>query len=481
VSESQLAERFDEVCRDRASAVAVHDLSERATVTFTDLFEQYRNIRRALEHAGLGQGTLLASLVGNRAVFFPLVVACFDAGVTLLPLGETTTSEAVALVERSGAAAVVTDRTLPLAPLATAALPGSVTLLSLKPAGATLAQSHAAILKLTSGSTELPRVAVATEAHLVNDGRHIIEGMGIDRADINLACIPLSHSYALGNIVAPLVWQGTAVALRQSFAPAQFIPDVEASGATVFPGVPFMFERLATLPLGSVPKNLRLLISAGAPIGLATVEWFSAHLARKIHSFYGSSETGGISYDASETVDDRVHVGTALPETTVSLRASEDGEPGRVFVTGNAVTAGYAGDNPTSTAFVDGGFLLTDQGHFDPKGRLVLTGRVSTLVNVAGRKVDPAEIERVLRAFPEIRDARVLGTACDHRGEQLAAIIVAREPGLTAANLRQRCAALLSAYKIPRRFVFLNELPVNARGKVDRRTLEALVAAEADA
>jgi long-chain acyl-CoA synthetase len=476
VSKSHLAERFERVCRERTSVVAVRDLTGGTACTFGDLHEQYRTLRRTLLDVGVGRESLVVSLIGNRAIFFPMVAACLDVGATLLPLGETTASEALALIEQSGASAVVADRALPFVPARTVPLSAGIHLLGLETRAASLAEGEPSLLKLTSGSTELPRVAVAHEAHLVNDGRHVIDAMAISREDVNVGCIPLSHSYALGNIVVPLLWQGTSVALRQSFAPAQFLADAEATGATIFPGVPFMFERLAALPIESLPPTLRLLISAGAPIALSTLQWFSERLSRKIHSFYGSSETGGIAYDDTEAVGDRVHVGSPMPETTITIRGSGGNSgDGRIFVTGNAVTSGYAGAEPPDRAFVDDGFLSTDLGHLDGAGHLVLTGRVSSIVNVAGRKVDPGEVERVLRGFPEIHDARVLGTACDHRGQQLAAVVVRREPGLTAAGIRSRCATLLSAYKIPRRFVFLEEFPLTSRGKIDRRALEELV------
>ena len=186
------------------------------------------------------------------------------------------------------------------------------------------------MLKLTSGSTDLPKAAIATEQQLINDGRHVAEAMGIGPADVNLACIPLSHSYGIGNIVMPLIWQGTAVALRQSFNPAQFVQDATLSGATVFPGVPFMFERMqASADIDRLPSALRLLITAGARIDLGTVRWFRERLDRKIHSFYGSSETGGIAYDDSDEAPELLHVGRPLPETTVELWPHERASAGR--------------------------------------------------------------------------------------------------------------------------------------------------------
>jgi acyl-CoA synthetase (AMP-forming)/AMP-acid ligase II len=314
--------------------------------------------------------------------------------------------------------------------------------------------------------------------HLVNDGRHVIEAMGIEPADINFTCIPLSHSYAIGNVVMPLLWQGTGVALQPSFNPAQFVRSVVDSGATVFPGVPFMFERIKSLePVERLPASLRLLITAGARIDVATVMWFHQHFNRKVHSFYGSSETGGIAYDDSEDVSDPVHVGRAMPETTIALRESEGGPAvGRIFVEGNAVASTYAHEvgDPVS-AFGDGGFLTGDLGYVDSTGRLVLCGRVSSVVNVAGRKVDPGEVERRLLELPGINDALVLGMSSDTRGQEVVAFLIRTDLALTPLVIRQRCAETLSTHKIPRRFIFLDHFPVDARGKIDRRALECLV------
>jgi acyl-coenzyme A synthetase/AMP-(fatty) acid ligase len=239
-----------------------------------------------------------------------------------------------------------------------------------------------------------------------------------------------------------------------------------------------MFERIKALePIDRLPASLRLLITAGARIDAGTVSWFRRHLDRKVHSFYGSSETGGIAYDDSEDVSDPLHVGHAMPETTIAIRHSEQGPAaGRIFVEGNTVASGYAhAEGDRVSAFRDGGFLTGDLGYLDNTGRLVLTGRVSPLVNVAGRKVDPAEVERRLLELPGIADARVLGMSCDTRGQQVVAFLVRTDASLTPLAIRQRCAETLSTHKIPRRFVFVDRFPVDARGKIDRRALQRLV------
>jgi long-subunit acyl-CoA synthetase (AMP-forming) len=107
-------------------------------------------------------------------------------------------------------------------------------------------------------------------------------------------------------------------------------------------------------------------LAAGARIDTTTVTWFRKHLDRKVHSFYGSSETGGIAYDDSEDVSDPLHVGRAMPETTIALHHSE-GEPyvGRIHVEGNAVASGYAdADGDPVSRFSARGFLTGAEWHW---------------------------------------------------------------------------------------------------------------------
>jgi long-chain acyl-CoA synthetase len=244
-----------------------------------------------------------------------------------------------------------------------------------------------------------------------------------------------------------------------------------------------VFEHLRRHGLAPAVASVRLLITAGAPIAPDTVQYFKQAIGRKIHSFYGTSETGGISFDDSDEAVTPLSVGRALPRTSVALHdRSADGEQGRVFVRGPAVAAGYAGSDADEddTAFTDGGFLTADLGRFTADGRLVLAGRVSRFINVAGRKVDPAEVEVVLRSIPGVADATVVGLPCENRGEQVVAHVRAGAATLTEADVRQYCAARLSPHKVPRHVVFGHDLPADARGKIDRFGLERLIAGRAD-
>jgi long-chain acyl-CoA synthetase len=339
--------------------------------------------------------------------------------------------------------------------------------------------SGVAVLKLTSGSTGLPKATCTSEPQLVVDSRQIVAGMGIAPDDIQIAEVPLSHAYGFSVILVPLMLQGTAMVLRESFVPHQLHADVEAFRATTFPGVPFMFEYfLANPPAEGWPQGLHRLISAGARLPMTTVRRFFEQFGVKIHSFYGASESGGISYDAGNTVDDDETVGHPLPGVTITFRHEETAPSGsgRVHVRSRAVSIGYLGESDGE--FCDGGFLTGDCGALDARGRLRLTGRVSTFINVAGRKVHPVEVEDVLRQMPGVRDVRVVAAADPQRGEQVVACIaVDPTSDVTTLAVRRFCSARLAPHKIPRAVVFLDAIPLTARGKTDRRALDEAIRA----
>jgi len=338
MSTSALAERLRATCARRRHARAIVALADDEVWTFDDLLARYEATRTALAAIGATRGSVLVSIVGNRPLYFPLLVACLDAGVSLVPLGDSTDAEVLAIIERCGAGLVVAARHLPLTARHSVDLDRDVRLIRLKTAREETGHARPYVMKLTSGSTDLPKAALATEANLLSDTQNVMEAMSIGGDDVTLSALPLSHAYAISNVVIPLIQFGTSVALRPSFSPSQFLRDVESVGATVFPGVPFMFEHLRNvLPSAPFPHSLRLLVSAGAPLEAGTVQWFHRHASRKIHSFYGTSEAGGISFDESDDIRDPVDVGRPLPRVTVEIRDDGGDRDGRLFVKSDGV------------------------------------------------------------------------------------------------------------------------------------------------
>jgi long-chain acyl-CoA synthetase len=476
-----IVDRFASIRRGDPQRPLIHLPATNRTLTASDLDDRCRQTREVLKSLGVEVGDLVVSAAGNRAGSIPLLLACWTIGAPVLPVDAgTPITEVLDLAKRFHASAVVMPAGAADGWSATS-LDNELSVLS-RDAFHQPSYRGAALLKLTSGSTGLPKAALTQEAQLMADTQHIVSTMGITASDVQLAAIPLSHAYGFGNLVMPLLLQGTAIVLRESFVPQQLPADARKYGARAFHGVPFMYRHyLAHPPVEGWPPTLTLLVSAGARLELETVQGFHERFGLKIHSFYGTSESGGITYDGADDLDGLSTVGRPFSGVTIDLRRDAAVPPGdgRIHVRSLAVCPQYVGDNEDSGELSDGGFLTGDYGHFLPDGRLVLAGRVSSFINVAGHKVQPDEVERVLRTMVGVTDARVLAATDAARGEQISAV-VAGSPNLTLAAIRQHCACRLAAYKIPRTVVFVDRLPLTPRGKTDHRALNELVRAQLD-
>ncbi len=475
-----IVDRFASLRRGDPQRPLIHLPATDRTITATDLDLRCQQYQDLLTSLGIGVGALVLSVSGNRTGTIPLLLACWTLGATVLPIEVgTPIAEVLELAERFRASAVVVPASVN--DRSSAALDRELSVLQLD-ASPRPAYRGAALLRLTSGSTGLPKAVLTTEVQLLADTENIVSAMGITTADVQVAAIPLSHAYGFGNLVMPLLLQGTPLVLRESFVPPQLSADARRYGARVFHGVPFMYQHyLAHPPVGGWPPTLTLLVSAGARLAIETVRAFHERFGLKIHTFYGTSETGGITFDGDDTLDEVPTVGRPISGVTIELRPDAGVPPGhgRIYVRSLAVCPGYVGESGDRDEIGGDGFLTGDYGRLLRDGRLVLAGRVSSFINVAGRKVQPGEVERVLREMDGVADARVVAAGDLARGEQIAAV-VAGPPGLTLAAVRQHCAWRLAAFKIPRIVVLVDRLPLTARGKIDDRALHELVRAQVD-
>jgi acyl-CoA synthetase (AMP-forming)/AMP-acid ligase II len=151
------------------------------------------------------------------------------------------------------------------------------------------------------------------------------------------------------------------------------------------------------------------------------------------------------------------------------------GETGEVVIKGPNVTAGYvANESANAAAFTDGWFRTGDQGVFDAEGYLTITGRLKELINRGGEKVSPLEVDAVLLGHPAVAQAVTFALPHDKLGEEVGAAIVLREgAALTERELRDFAAQRLADFKVPRRVLFLEEIPKGATGKLQRIGLAA--------
>jgi len=310
------------------------------------------------------------------------------------------------------------------------------------------------LFKLTSGSTGAPKALPFTHAQMLADGSQVCASMGIGPDDLNLAVIPLGHSYGLGNLVVPLLAQGTPLLCAASPLPNALAADIARWHPTVFPAVPTLLRAMVRSEIAPTQlDSLRLAVSAGAALPAELAGAFSEKFGLRVHNFYGASETGGICYDKTgEATFTGRSVGTPMEGVRLRFRT------GHRFTIESAAVGGA------------GRFSPADRGALNAAGELTLLGRTGRTVKIAGRRLDLAEVENALLALPGVRAACVIPHP--QRGDTLAAAVASDRTG---AELRAALAARIAPWKIPTHILPLPELPVTERGKTDRKAVGRLL------
>lgn len=315
-------------------------------------------------------------------------------------------------------------------------------------------------LKSTSATTGQPRLVALTARQLMADAENIIQTMGLRRDWPNLGVISLAHSYGFSNLITPLLLHGIPLILLDSPLPdalrqaTAFLPD------HTLPAVPAMWR--AWHEAGVIPRNVRLALSAGAPLPLPLESDVFHRSGLKIHNFLGATECGGIAYDTSdEPREDAACVGGPLQNVHLSITAE-----GCLEVRSAAVAETYLPEPGPNLG--QGCYRTSDLAELKDN-RVLLRGRAGDQINVAGRKISPEGIERILLTHPQVRDCLVFGVPSedDGRSENILACVVAHSP-VKAETLRQFLLAQIPAWQVPRDWRFIDSLAANSRGKLSR-------------
>jgi acyl-CoA synthetase (AMP-forming)/AMP-acid ligase II len=399
--------------------------------------------------------SVVAVQMGNTELWPELLIALWRRKLIPLPLGDMGQTELAYTLGTCRAAALVTNQGGPLIVHRRPVAEDATRWPGLEPE----------FLKLTSGTTSASRAVRFQASQLLADCENICVTMGLTDLDTCYGIIPLSHSYGFSNLITPLLARGVRLVVSRDRVPRAILNGLAATNATVFPATPVFFQKLGDLDQAPDLPSLRLCISAGAPLTKAAAGRFSVKYGIKVHTFYGSSECGGIAYDASE---ERLYedgfVGTPLYGVEVNHTSEEAGP---IEVCGDAVGTGYF---PTEDREVlgEGRFVPPDLVQRAERG-LYLVGRTSEVINVAGRKLNPHEVEARLAEFPGVKQAVVFGIDSPLRGEEPVACVVGDD--LARDAILRFCQEKLSAWQVPRDVWLVGEIPTNERGKISRRTL----------
>ena len=338
--------------------------------------------------------------------------------------------------------------------------------------------SDKAIYLFSTGSTGKPKCVARSHGNMIALARNHTATINWDSGDRILFSIPISHTYGLGNFISA-VSVGASCYFLPRFTRKEVLEVLEKELITIFPAVPFMLETLArSAERGDYDfPRLKHVISAGAP--LAEETFFSFHGAFDVYprQLYGSSETGVMTINVAENIEEK-RLSVGVPVENVVLRVVSEtgrelpaGQTGEIIIKSPSMTDGYVNfPEETERVFVDGFYHTGDLGMFDSDGYLFIRGRKKLFVNISGNKVDPYEVESLLMTHGKITEAAVIGAPGAGGREEVKAFIVA--DGLTRRDVVDFCRGKISDYKIPAKIEFVDILPRSPAGKVLREKLK---------
>jgi fatty-acyl-CoA synthase len=462
-------------------AVAVYDGD--GAMTYRDLWAQARGLAGVLRARGFDETSVIGILARNGRQFVEATVAAAALGADVVflntsfappQLADACASESVDVIlhdveaeDALGGVAVARDPIDALAALGENARPAR------PPARA------ARLVILTSGTTGRPKGAVRQGGGTFEATAALLGRIPLRPGDRVVIAAPLFHAWGLTHLLLALSMGSTAI-VRPAFDAEATMSDLADHRAHVLVAVPVMSQRIVALG-GDVLVNydtssLRVIASSGSALPGRLATELLHRFGPVLYNVYGSTE---VATATVATPDDLArHPTTAgRPAPGVAVRildrdghAVPTGTTGRVFVANAGAFDGYSdgADKERHGALVASG----DLGHVDAAGRLFIDGREDDMIVSGGENVYPREVEEVLAGHPDVLDVAVVGVEDDEFGQALAAFVVAR-PGaeVDVDGIRAFVRERMARFKVPKRVVFLDELPRNATGKVMKAAL----------
>jgi long-chain acyl-CoA synthetase len=357
-----------------------------------------------------------------------------------------------------------------------------------RPPAVDFAPSDVAMLVYTSGTTGLPKGAMNTHANVAFTAQVYRDWMALPEHAGVLGIAPLFHITGLiGHIAVSFLLAGP-LTLAYRFEPGVVLDAIAEHRPTFTIGAITALIALMNHPSADAGglHSIDTVYSGGAPIAPAVVEQFEKKFGIYIRNAYGLTETTSPSTvtprDKRGPVDpDFGALSVGVPTFNTEIRIVDvgtgqplkPGESGEIVIRGPQVVSGYWNKpRETSEAIRDGWLHTGDIGVLDAEGWLYLVDRKKDMINAAGYKVWPREVEDVLYTHPAVREAAVVGVPDAYRGESVKAVL-SLKPGAsaTAEEIIEFCKARMAAYKYPRTVQFLPELPKTVTGKILRREL----------
>lgn len=494
---SSYLEALTRTAKSRGTALALAD--ESREVSYRELLEEIARRSATLTAAGLRPGDRVAFVAENSADYVLTALAVWQAdGVPVTIYPSTTEADLRNTLLDADPALVVSDSVtdslvrsavrpeLPVASMDGGFAPGVIAT-DVEPTSPELLQQLSMIC-YSSGTTSRPKAIMLSATALFNTARTFSETWRITEDDVTLVCLPMAWLYGLTTASLSTLLVGGAVVSRRRSKPELLANTIEAYGVTIFPAVTTVLTKFANFLAANERKwnlgSLRLVVSGGEPRNERSFALLETFTGISVHDNYCASEMQPlVTYDP--VIDPAPREGSAgrlVQRSELRIVDAEGndvavGEVGEGLSRGPGIMLGYWND-PELTAeslTPDGWYRTKDLLRIDEEQYVYVVGRASDMIIRGGSNVSPGEIEAKLREHPGIVDVAVVGVPDPLYGEEVVAVLQLHDRA-TTESLHEFAAARLSGFKVPTRFICVDELPHNSTtNKVNRKAVREML------
>ena len=480
---------------------ALVDVIDARRYTYGDLTDDVHRMANFLSaELGIKQGDRVTVLSFNRAEYIKLFFALSRLGAILVPLNfRLAPAEFIYYLEDAAPKAIFFDkdhqdrvdgfkRKIDLNHFVCfdeddtvgQALPKVWKTLSTEPPPVVeIGPDAPQLIIYTSGTTGLPKGVILTHGMLTWNAINTNIGWDLRSEDKTILHAAMFYTAGWNVFTLPLFYCRGVNILIQSFDADLILDLIEREGATVFFGVPIMFQMLmASQKFASTDfSKVRFMVSGGAPLGQDILEAFKTQKSIRIWEGYGLTEAGPNNFMANGKLGT---VGHSMPHVDVKIVTPEGnevpaGEEGEILLRGPHICAGYWNKpEETAKAFTGQWFKTGDFGRVDSDGHFSIVGRLKDMIISGGANIYPAEIERAIETHPAVAGVAVIGVP-DPKWGEVGKAIVELNPGeaLSCGGLQDFLSDRLGKFKIPKYMVSVDELPrTAASGKVQKFMLK---------
>lgn len=449
-----LTELLDESVRRHPDKIAL--VEEANTVTYAALAERINDFAGSLKALGLPAGARVGLCFPNGVDYIALTYALWRIQAVVVPVGtECPPEELTEIATAMELSAILSQKQVAGSEVFR---PGIF--LSCRPL-AHPADNHGlniAFIRFTSGTTSARKGVVLTHETIRDRVAAANQAFAITAEDTVIWCLPMAHHFLITIVLYLNV--GATIVLARHVTAKPYLEAVTKWRGTVLYAAPFHFSLLARDNSGVQIETVRLAVTTTCALPQEVSEQFYKRFGRSLVPALGIIELGLVCLNTTDPRGRWNSVGRPIGDFRVKILSPDEQGVGEVAVAGPGICDAYAAPWQSREQILkDGWFITGDLGRFDAEGYLFLLSRKTAVINLAGRKVFPEEIEVVLNRHPSIRESRVFGRAHPALGEVVEAEIVLSAPGANIENLSHYCLEHLASYKIPTRFHVVQELP----------------------